>query len=185
VVSRAAAGVSSVVRLIASQSDRLEVLRVKTLTFENKPFLAYNLEVGEDHTFFVGTTRAWVHNICPLRGSGPAPGMIEVSARAQSLKAFQQMKSGDFIFDPVSNTFVAAGKRLGNAGTHPTMADALGVANRRLVVGGQFSRGPNGEIITNELSGHFGENWTPAIREQFRTFMEQMTGNPVQHAAYR
>lgn len=65
-VSRAAAGTSSVVRLIRGESDRLEVLRVKTLTFENQPFLAYNLEIGEDHTFFVGTTRARVHNACSI-----------------------------------------------------------------------------------------------------------------------
>src|SRR5262249_1236449 len=53
---------SSLVRLIAGQSTPPEVLRVKTLTFENQPFLAYNFEVGEDHTFFVGVGRAWVHN---------------------------------------------------------------------------------------------------------------------------
>jgi len=39
-----------------------DVLRVKTLTFENQPFSAYNLEVAEDHTFFIGAERAWVHN---------------------------------------------------------------------------------------------------------------------------
>ena len=53
---------SSLVRLIAGQSTPPEVLRVKTLTFENQPFLAYNFEIGEDHTFFVGVGRAWVHN---------------------------------------------------------------------------------------------------------------------------
>jgi hypothetical protein len=58
------------VRLIPGESDPQEVLRVKTLTFENQPFGAYNLEVGEDHTFFVGTTRAWVHNICASVNNG-------------------------------------------------------------------------------------------------------------------
>jgi hypothetical protein len=47
-------------------------LRVKALTFENQPFWAYNLEVGEDHTFFVGMERAWVHNSCSLPAPKPA-----------------------------------------------------------------------------------------------------------------
>jgi hypothetical protein len=50
--------------LISDQSGTLEVLRVKNLTYDNQPFLAYNFEVGEDHTFFVGAIRAWVHNGC-------------------------------------------------------------------------------------------------------------------------
>ncbi|MBO0879585.1 MAG: hypothetical protein J2P17_04285, partial [Mycobacterium sp.] len=66
-VSRAPAGTSSLVR--SGRSDTSDVLRVKTLTFENQPFWAYNLEVGEDHTFFVGESRAWVHN------AGPCPGL--------------------------------------------------------------------------------------------------------------
>jgi len=64
-VSRASdepASTSSVVRLIAGRSDMSDVLRVSSLIFENRPFWAYNLEVGEDHTFFVGANRAWVHN---------------------------------------------------------------------------------------------------------------------------
>ena len=62
VVSKAEAGTLSVVRLIRGQSGTPEVLRVKNLTFENQPFLAYDLEVGQDHTFFVGTIGVWVHN---------------------------------------------------------------------------------------------------------------------------
>src|SRR5262249_28225647 len=59
----------AVAQLIADRNDMSDVLRVKTLTFENQPFSAYNLEVGEDHTFFVGAERAWVHNagvLCSL-----------------------------------------------------------------------------------------------------------------------
>jgi hypothetical protein len=61
-VSGAAAGALSVVHLISGQSGTSEVLRVKNLTFENQPFLAYDLEVGQDQTFFVGRSGAWVHN---------------------------------------------------------------------------------------------------------------------------
>jgi hypothetical protein len=53
---------ASVVRLMSVSTS--QVLRVKALTFDNQPFWAYNLEVGKDHTFFVGAERAWVHNMC-------------------------------------------------------------------------------------------------------------------------
>src|SRR5262249_48345347 len=64
-ISRAAASASSVVRLTSGRADTSEVLRVKTLAFEDQPFWAYNLEVSEHHTFFVGASRAWVHNALP------------------------------------------------------------------------------------------------------------------------
>jgi hypothetical protein len=37
---------------------------VRSVELVKKPFLAYNLEVAEDHTFFVGRTGLWVHNAC-------------------------------------------------------------------------------------------------------------------------
>src|SRR5262249_36538935 len=55
---------SSLVHSTSQRADMSDVLRVNTLTFENQPFWAYNLEVAEDHTFFVGASRAWVHNDC-------------------------------------------------------------------------------------------------------------------------
>ena len=53
--------VVSVVRLI-NLNDLSDTLRVEALTLEHQPFWAYNLEVAQDHTFFVGASRAWVHN---------------------------------------------------------------------------------------------------------------------------
>src|SRR5262249_10903013 len=64
-LSDAPIGTSGIAQLIADRSNMSDVLRVKTVTFENQPFWAYNLEVSKDHTFFVGATRAWVHNGCP------------------------------------------------------------------------------------------------------------------------
>jgi hypothetical protein len=61
-VSRAPPAATSVVRLMSLRSDT-SVLRVKALTFEHQAFWAYNLEVGKDHTFFVGVERAWVYNV--------------------------------------------------------------------------------------------------------------------------
>jgi hypothetical protein len=51
----------SIVRLI-NLNDTSDALRVKALSLEYQPFWAYNLEVADYHTFFVGADRAWVHN---------------------------------------------------------------------------------------------------------------------------
>jgi hypothetical protein len=107
--------------------------------------------------------------------------MIEVSPRVKSTGAFQEFKPAgatEFIFDPTTNTFVVAGQRV--AGSHAALAEAIS-ANETKVVGGMFSRGPNGEITTNEWSGHYGQNWNDAVRQQFKSFMESKTGKPVMH----
>ena len=44
-------------------NDASGALRVKALAVEPQPFWAYNLEVADYHTFFVGAGRAWVHNV--------------------------------------------------------------------------------------------------------------------------
>jgi len=62
----------STVRLTNNVGDTAGALRVKALTFEDKPFSAYNLEVAEHHTFFVGKGYAWVHNGCAPRVGGGA-----------------------------------------------------------------------------------------------------------------
>jgi RHS repeat-associated protein len=70
---------SRVAQLIADRNDMSDVLRVKSLTFEDQPFWAYNLEVAEDHTFFVGAYRAWVHNegACALVADLTEKGLIK------------------------------------------------------------------------------------------------------------
>lgn len=65
---------------------------------------------------------------------------------------------------------------------HQKLAGSIG-ADPETVVGGVFSRGPNGEIFTNEFSGHYWQNWTPETRAQFVRFMQEMTGQPVSHVA--
>jgi hypothetical protein len=84
-VSRGAAATLSVVRLIPGQSGTSEVLRVKNLTFEKRPFLAYDLNVGQDHTFFVGAVGAWVHNCDPL-----PPGEEPYQLKLFPLEAFDR-----------------------------------------------------------------------------------------------
>ncbi len=55
------------------------------------------------------------------------------------------------------------------------------IADGRTIVGGMFKRGPNGEILTNEFSGHYWQNWTPEIRQQFERVMREY-GLPVMHS---
>jgi hypothetical protein len=54
---------------------------------------------------------------------------------------------------------------------HSPLAASIG-ADTNQVVGGIFKRGSNGSIQTNEGSGHFWQNWTPGIRQQFSDFMK-------------
>jgi hypothetical protein len=60
---------ASIVRLPANLSETSDALRVRALSFVQQPFWAHNLEVAGYHTFFVGASRAWVHNgivPCPI-----------------------------------------------------------------------------------------------------------------------
>jgi RHS repeat-associated protein len=136
-------------------------------------------------------------NLGMLSGSGPVPGVIEVSHRVKSVAAFKNynpatrrapgrggaysIKSTEFVFDPVQSRF-AVGKPHGwSAGSpHQRLAASID-ADPSVVVGGMFRRGPNGEILTNERSGHYWRNWTPEIRSKFEKFMKEMTGLRHEH----
>jgi len=77
----------SVVRLI-NLNDTSDALRVKALTLEFQPFWAYNLEVADYHTFFVGTDRAWVHNAkCNLNSNEAVSefGVYEIEVEGEVL----------------------------------------------------------------------------------------------------
>ncbi len=45
---------------IVTSTDK--ALRVYALERLSTPTLVYNLEVGQDHSYFVGRQGAWVHN---------------------------------------------------------------------------------------------------------------------------
>ncbi len=57
---------------------------------------------------------------------------------------------------------------------------ALSRSDSSNVVGGMFSRGPNGTIRTNEVSGHFHQNWNDTTRQQFIKFLEN-SGLKIEH----
>ena len=49
---------------------------------------------------------------------------------------------------------------------HQRLADVIS-ANPDSVVGGIVSRAANGELSWDDMSGHYYQNWTDAIRQQF------------------
>jgi filamentous hemagglutinin len=133
-----------------------------------------------------------------LHGVGPKPGIIEISPRAKSTVAFKRHleRSGRrpnqvFLYDPATNTCVFAQKAEVNAiGGHQRLAesigrDTLGTGGAiRNLVGGEYSLGPQGQLLTDEASGHYGRNWNPEIRAKFQAELERMTGLKVEHTPW-
>lgn len=137
-------------------------------------------------------------------GSGPSPGVIEVSDRYPSARALRnyfprpkytqmgknttQDPTPEFVYDHVNDIFVTGRvpSRLRHRVDtgHPSLVRAADLDPNN-VVGGHFSRGSNGAIRTNEYSGHYGHKWTPEIRRQFVDSMERRIGLPVDHEAFR
>jgi hypothetical protein len=63
---------------------------------------------------------------------------------------------------------------------HPGILNVAGITPSESTVGGQIFLGNDG-LTTTEWSGHFGQNWTPALREEFQNFMQQNGVNIVHH----
>lgn len=115
-------------------------------------------------------------------GSGPARGILGLSAASKSNKAIlnyfpKKGESVEFIFDIKQKVFL-----VGTPGKfkHYKLANTIG-SKPSNVVGGMFSRGKNGEFITNEWSGTFWRNWNSTTREQFIKSMKQFGVN-VSHS---
>jgi len=93
-----------------------------------------------------------------------------VNSGTTSTKALENFTpkrgSVEYIFDPNTSTLVVGNGRW----THSPLAASI-KADTGSVVGGMFSRGPNGTMLTNEASGHFWRNWTPEVRQQFNQMM--------------
>lgn len=115
------------------------------------------------------------NSIPKWKGSGPTSGVLGVNSNSiGALKNYYPKNGGvEYIFDTKTNTFVV-GKPNGvgfSGSPHQQLVQTIG-ADESNIVGGTFSRGANGEIFTTENSGHFGQNWTPEIRQQFQNAME-------------
>jgi hypothetical protein len=79
----------------------------------------------------------------------------------------------DFVFDPASERLLVGGRNLPKVFGHSGLA-GVGGFDEGTVVDGQLIRSPGGEFLTNEWSGHFGMNWTDAVRQQFSDCMSAL-----------
>jgi hypothetical protein len=138
---------------------------------------------NNDHDFYVeaADVLVLVHNSCGpelLNGSGPVPGVIEVSGRAKSIGAFKNYfpKTGiEYVFDPETGA-MAIGEPADyldfRGSPHQQLARSIG-ANPNTVLGGMMRRLPDGTFDFDGNSGHYGERWTPGLRTQFSQFLDQ------------
>jgi filamentous hemagglutinin len=99
-------------------------------------------------------------------------GVLEASGRTQSfgaLRNYYPQNSVEYVFNPQTGQFVV-GRPAASAGfngsPHQQLAQSIG-ADRSTVVGGTLTRRSDGVFVTTENSGHYWQNWTPAVREQF------------------
>jgi hypothetical protein len=74
----------------------------------------------------------------------------------------------NFVFDPENERLLVGGAM--KDGGHWGLAHSVSM-NEETVVGGELMRGPNGEFLTNEESGHYGINWSEPVRQQLNAFM--------------
>jgi YD repeat-containing protein len=116
-------------------------------------------------------------------GSGPVPGVIAINDET-SVAALQNYypKGGgiEFVFDPETNTF-ATGKPVGgifDGSPHQQLARSIG-ASEDSVVGGTLKRSSDGGFATTEHSGHYGQNWNDANRQQFQSWLTGRVNRPV------
>ncbi len=156
----------------------------------------YNLHVEEidilvHNAFPCGANNGGLGVLTTLRGSGPVPGVIEVSQRTKSVAAiknfFPKQGSIEFVFDLSTNTFVVGLPKSGLLtleSPHQSLVRVSGT-NPKKVVGGTFKRGENGLIITDENSGHFGHRWNDKNRKQFREFLEEKLGVKIEHQVWQ
>ncbi|MEO3863625.1 polymorphic toxin type 43 domain-containing protein [Acrocarpospora sp. B8E8] len=123
-----------------------------------------------------------------LAGSGPVAGVIEVSGQVKSVAAFKNYypKNGlvEYVFDPKTGRFAVgnpAAHEISTVGLSPHQRLAKSIdADTSTVVGGELRRGPKGEFFTDEMSGHFYQNWDYGVRLQFLETMESY-GITIKH----
>ena len=118
-------------------------------------------------------------------GSGPAPGIIAITDNTSvgALKNYYPSGGGvEFVYDPTTSTFAVGAPKAGlfDGSPHQKLVQSIGAKDEN-IVGGTFSRAPDGSIITTENSGHYGQNWTPQIEKQFQEWLSKRVGVTVNH----
>jgi hypothetical protein len=171
-------------------------LKIEKIEVVAKQATVYNFTVAEHHTYFVSDLGIWVHNtggecgveikIPTWTGSGPTPGVIGINALSKSSGALKNYfpKDGviEFVFDSKTYTFlVGKPESVSFIGSpHQKLVQTI-AASDSTVVGGMFKRGPKGEIITNEFSGHYHQNWSPEVRELYIKTLKDL-GVEIMHS---
>ena len=121
------------------------------------------------------------------RGSGPVPGVLEVSPNVKSIAAFRNYNPAsehvEFVYDVKNNTFVVGRPKpyVNLTGSpHQKLVASIG-ADSTNIVAGIFRRGADGQIILNEYSGHFWQNWDKisSVHEKLKRFLEKTTEQKV------
>ena len=172
------------------------IAEVETIEVEHleEPIKVYNFEVEDWHTYYVSGIGVLVHNDCRAKiipswkGSGPKSGVLGINDNSISNKAIMNYypKEGgiEYVFDAETNTFVVGKVEGGYGSPHQKLADSIGAdQSAKTTLGGTFSRDYLGKIITTENSGHFGKNWTPELRTQFKSVMKSY-GLEVYHESW-
>ncbi|MCO6007030.1 polymorphic toxin type 43 domain-containing protein [Actinoallomurus purpureus] len=175
--------------LQTADGKRATILELRAYT---AAMVTYNLTIDHLHTYYVeaGTTPVLVHNCGPngviqLRDGVKSTGALSNfnakaidDAKNAGVRGSDYQTGGrDFIFDPANGIFAVSGKRytLG----HPGLVSATG-ADDGSVVGGELVRGPDGTFLTDERSGHYGQQWNDDTRQSFEHFMSDY-GFAVDH----
>ncbi|PPU83914.1 filamentous hemagglutinin [Xanthomonas sacchari] len=117
-------------------------------------------------------------------GSGPTSGVLGLEPGSISSKAINNYfpstptKSIEFVYDPTTSMFAVGKPNVDLQGSpHEQLAKTIG-ASPDDVVGGIFRRDAvTGEILTNESSGHFHQNWNNEVR---KTFIKDMNNHGVE-----
>ena len=114
------------------------------------------------------------------------PGVIWADPDSKSyaaLKNYYPSGGGvEFAFDPDTLRFAVGnpgpGYRSGRS-PHQKLADAIeGGPN---TVAGQFKRGPDGEIYTDENTGHYHQFWNDEVRDLIESTLSGWTGCRCSH----
>ncbi|SFD53728.1 polymorphic toxin-type HINT domain-containing protein [Pseudoalteromonas denitrificans] len=72
---------------VISGSDPDSYIKITNIIVNHQAQWAYNLTVDTDHTYFVGETNMWVHNVCEVSFGLATPSGIKLSGHAfESLK---------------------------------------------------------------------------------------------------
>lgn len=123
-------------------------------------------------------------------GAGPVPDTIGITdtTSVAALRNYYPKGGGvEFVYDPVTNKFATGkvSKGLFDGSPHEQLVQSIGSPRGSVEVGGTLQRGPMGEFLTTESSGHYGGNWNYQTRAQFQQWLSNRVGTMVNHQTWK